>query len=61
MANLDDDEFWASTAPTPVTIPSDVFYGEADDEWWESTKPQVSHASLDPTPGELENDDYWSS
>jgi hypothetical protein len=60
MANLDDDEFWASTAPTPVTIPSDVFYGEADDEWWESTKPQVSHASLDPTPEELEDDDYWN-
>lgn len=60
MANLDDDEFWASTAPAPVTIPSDVFYGEADDEWWESTKPQVSHASLDPTPEELEDDDYWN-
>jgi hypothetical protein len=60
MANPDDDEWWASTAPTPVTIPSDVFYGEADDEWWESTKPQVSHASLDPTPEELEDDDYWN-
>jgi hypothetical protein len=60
MANPEDDEWWASTAPTPVTVSSDVFKGTADDDWWESTKPQVSHASLDPTPEELEDDDYWN-
>ena len=60
MAKPEDDDWWASTAPTSVTIPQDIFNGASDDEWWESTKPQVSHAALDPTPEEVEDDDYWN-
>ena len=61
MANPEDDAWWESTTPETINVPKNVYSGVGDENWWDTTKPKVNHTALDPTPEELEDDDYWNS